>query len=129
MTAIHVVPAKAGTHRQLSSVEPVESSQPHDHRMEKHSYVYLLASGYFGTLYIGVTSNLIQRVWQHREGASEGFTKTYGVKRLVWYECHDDIYQAITREKQIKQWNRAWKVRLIQERNPRWHDLYDEICG
>ncbi|MBZ2209298.1 GIY-YIG nuclease family protein [Massilia soli] len=95
--------------------------------MEKQSYVYLLASRRYGTLYIGVTSDLIRRVWQHREGLADGFTRKYGVKILVWYETHYDIVEAITREKQIKKWNRKWKIELIQKANPLWSDLYPGI--
>ena len=97
--------------------------------MEKPSYVYILASSLNGTLYIGVTSDLVKRVWQHREGLAEGFTKRYGIKTLVWYEVHADITEAIRREKQIKKWSRAWKVELIQKGNPRWRDLYADIVG
>ena len=97
--------------------------------MEKSSYVYILASRLSGTLYIGVTSDLVKRVWQHREGLAEGFTKRYGIKTLVWYEVHADITEAIRREKQIKKWGRAWKVELIQKGNPRWRDLYADIVG
>ncbi|MBM3344717.1 MAG: GIY-YIG nuclease family protein [Betaproteobacteria bacterium] len=97
--------------------------------MSKTYYVYILASGRYGTLYTGVTSDLIKRAWQHQGGFVEGFTKKYAVKRLVWYETHDDVRAAITREKQIKKWNRAWKIRLIQERNPSWRDLYQELVG
>lgn len=96
--------------------------------MEKTSYVYILASGMYGTLYTGVTSNLIRRVWEHREGLVEGFTKEYGVKSLVWYEQHTDIHAAITREKQIKEWRRDWKIELIQKTNPLWRDLFSDIC-
>jgi putative endonuclease len=99
-----------------------------DTAMDQSSYVYILASEPYGILYIGVTSNLLKRVWQHREGVVEGFTKQYGVKQLVWYEIHTEIVQAITREKQIKRWSRNWKVNLIQESNPDWRDLYDEIA-
>jgi putative endonuclease len=93
----------------------------------KNYYVYILASGRYGTLYTGVTSDLIKRTWQHREGFVDGFATKYGVKRLVWYEVHDDAYAAINREKQIKKWNRSWKIKLIQERNPLWRDLFDEV--
>jgi putative endonuclease len=86
--------------------------------------VYLLASGYNGTLYVGVTSHLSQRIWQHKHNIYAGFTKKYSVKRLVWYEMHSEIIAAIQREKQIKKWNRAWKIRLIEEKNPYWEDLY-----
>jgi len=90
-------------------------------------YVYILADERYGTLYTGVTSNLIGRVFQHKKGAVEGFTKKYRVHRLVYYEIHDDIREAITREKQIKKWRRTWKIRLIKEMNPDWDDLYDQI--
>ncbi|GAB3438259.1 GIY-YIG nuclease family protein [Massilia solisilvae] len=95
--------------------------------MDKESYVYMLAGGRYGTLYVGVTSDLIRRVWQHREEFADGFTKKYGVKQLVWYEVHIDIVEAIRREKQIKHWNREWKLRLVHERNPQWRDLYLEL--
>ena len=88
--------------------------------------VYILANRPNGTLYIGVTSNLVQRVWQHKNDLVEGFTKRYGVHRLVWYEAHENMESAITREKMLKRWKRAWKVRLIKEANPEWSDLYDE---
>jgi len=96
--------------------------------MEKQFAVYMMASRRNGTLYIGVTSNLPKRVWEHREGVVAGFTAEYGVKSLVWYELHDDAEAAILREKQIKKWNRAWKLKLIEGRNPRWSDLFAEIC-
>ena len=91
--------------------------------------VYLLASQRNGTLYIGVTSNLIQRIWQHREGLAEGFTKKYEVKTLVWYEQHATMESAIAREKALKKWNRAWKLKLIEQTNPQWRDLWPEING
>ncbi len=97
--------------------------------MAKNYYVYMLASGRYGPLYIGVTSDLVKRTWQHQEGFTESFSKKYSVKQLVWYEVHDDVQSAITREKQIKKWNRAWKIKLIQEKNPRWRDLYVEVVG
>jgi putative endonuclease len=100
-----------------------------DSAMDKSSYVYILASGLNGTLYIGVTSDLVKRVWQHREWLAEGFTKRYGVKMLVWYEVHADIAEAIRREKQIKKWDRSWKVELIQTVSPRWRDLYADIVS
>jgi putative endonuclease len=100
-----------------------------DSTMERSSYVYMLASGLNGTLYVGVTSDLVKRVWQHREGLAEGFTKRYGVKMLVWYEIHADIMEAIRREKQIKKWDRSWKVELIQKTNPRWRDLYADMVA
>ncbi len=95
--------------------------------MEKQSYVYILADGRYGTLYIGVTSNLLQRVWQHREKLVEGFTKQHNIHQLVWFETHSDILAAITREKQLKKWNRSWKVKFVSEHNPTWRDLYHDI--
>ena len=92
--------------------------------MEKLFAVYMMASRRRGTLYIGVTSHLPKRVWEHREGVVEGFTKCYGVRKLVWFEVHDNAESAITREKQLKEWRRAWKIDLIEERNPWWQDLY-----
>ena len=89
----------------------------------------MLASGRNGTLYVGVTSDLVKRAWQHNEGVVAGFTKEYDVKRLVWYEQHGNAESAITREKQIKKWNRVWKIRLIEETNPYWNDLYGQITG
>lgn len=90
----------------------------------KQPCVYMLASQRNGTLYAGVTSNLVQRVWQHKEGLAEGFTKKYGVKLLVWYEQHEMMESAIAREKAIKEWQRAWKIKLIEKANPEWNDLY-----
>ena len=95
--------------------------------MRKQFYVYILASKRNGTLYTGVTSDLIQRVWQHKQYLVEGFTKKYRVKKLVYYEVHDNAESAITKEKQIKKWRRKWKLRLIEERNPEWKDLYEKI--
>ncbi len=87
-------------------------------------YVYILASKRNGTLYIGVTNDLIKRVFEHKEKLVEGFTKEYGVNLLVYYESTNDVKSAIEREKQIKRWNRAWKLRLIEKNNPNWDDLY-----
>jgi putative endonuclease len=89
--------------------------------------VYILASQRNGTLYLGVTRNLIRRVYQHRMKATPGFTSRYGVQRLVWFEVYDEPTNAITREKEIKKWRRAWKMRLIEDANPTWRDLYEEI--
>jgi putative endonuclease len=97
--------------------------------MNKESYVYILASRHYGTLYTGVTSKLVKRVWEHREAVVDSFTKRYGVKHLVWYEIHYDIMEAIKREKQIKKWERAWKIALIQKDNPLWRDLYDDFVA
>ncbi|MDX1419327.1 MAG: GIY-YIG nuclease family protein [Rubricoccaceae bacterium] len=96
--------------------------------MPRQGYVYILASDYNGTLYVGVTNDLLRRVWEHRSDAREGFTKRYGVHRLVHYEAFDDIRDAIVREKQLKKWNRAWKLRLISSENPDWDDLYKQIA-
>ncbi|MDR2239871.1 MAG: GIY-YIG nuclease family protein [Zoogloeaceae bacterium] len=97
--------------------------------MNKQPCVYLLASGKNGTLYTGVTSNLIGRIWQHRTHAVEGFSKRYNITRLVWYELHPTMESAILREKRIKKWNRAWKVELINKENPSWRDLWPDIVG
>jgi putative endonuclease len=97
--------------------------------MEKVGYVYILANARYGNMYVGVTSDLVQRVWQHRGEFVDGFTKTYGIKRLVWYEIHGGIEEAIYREKQIKKWNRTWKINMVHKFNPLWRDLFDEICG
>ncbi len=90
--------------------------------------VYLLASKPNGTIYIGVTSNLVKRVWQHKNDRVEGFTDRYGVHILVWYEAHDTMENAIVREKALKVWKRVWKLELIEETNPGWHDLYGELA-
>ncbi len=97
--------------------------------MEKQFAVYIMASRRNGTLYIGVTSDLVKRVWEHREGVVDGFTKQYGVKTLVWYEQHGNAESAIMREKRLKKWNRQWKLMLIEGFNPTWRDLYPEIVG
>ena len=93
----------------------------------KQPAVYMLASKRNGTLYVGVTSNLAERVWQHRNDVVAGFTKKYGVHMLVYFELHGDMESAIIREKRLKKWNRAWKLRLIEEMNPDWDDLYQSI--
>ncbi|MFN3700706.1 MAG: GIY-YIG nuclease family protein [Alphaproteobacteria bacterium] len=97
--------------------------------MKDYFYVYILASQRNGTLYIGVTSNLIQRIYQHKQGLVDGFTKKYKVKLLVYYEQHDGAQSAIQREKQMKEWKRRWKLDLIEKNNPEWEDLYDEVTG
>jgi len=93
----------------------------------KQFYVYILCSKRNGTLYTGVTSDLIKRVYEHRNKLAKGFTNTYNVHRLVWYEIHESADSAITREKQLKKWNRAWKLDLIETHNPEWNDLYEEL--
>ena len=90
-------------------------------------YVYLLASQRNGTLYLGVTNNLVRRIHEHKAKVSPGFSREYGVNRLVWFETYDDPTNAITREKELKKWRRAWKLQLIEESNPQWVDLYDQI--
>ena len=96
---------------------------------ERTYWVYILASKLGGTLYIGVTSNLVKRVYEHRTKVVAGFTKEYGVHRLVYFEQHADIEAAIHREKRLKKWNRAWKICLIEEVNPNWDDLYPQIVA
>ncbi len=90
-------------------------------------YVYLLASDRNGTLYVGVTNDLVRRIYEHKSKILRGFTSQYGVNRLVWFETYDDPINAIAREKDIKKWRRAWKLRLIEQSNPQWVDLYDQI--
>lgn len=89
--------------------------------------VYILASKRNGTLYVGVTGNLLKRVWEHKNDLVEGFTRKYSVYKLVWYELCSDISAAIVREKQIKKWNRAWKLSLIEQTNASWRDLYEDL--
>lgn len=93
----------------------------------KQPAVYILSNKRNGTLYIGVTSNLIKRAWEHRESQVDGFTKKYTVHKLAYFELHDDMLTAITREKQLKKWRRAWKLALIEKTNPEWKDLWEEI--
>jgi putative endonuclease len=90
-------------------------------------YVYLLASGKYGTLYLGVTNDIVRRVYEHKSKAVAGFTKRYAVDKLVWFEIYDDPTSAIMREKELKKWLRDWKIRLIEEHNPQWIDLYPQI--
>ena len=94
---------------------------------ERSPCVYLLANGMRGTLYAGVTSDLVQRVWQHKNDLVDGFTKQHGVHILVWYELHETMESAIIREQAIKAWRRAWKIELIESLNPQWRDLYPDI--
>ena len=95
--------------------------------MSKQPAVYILASKRNGTLYVGVTSNLVKRVWEHKNGTARGFTQRYRVNQLVWYELHETMESAIIREKRIKNWKRDWKLELIESKNPDWLDLYDRI--
>jgi putative endonuclease len=94
---------------------------------EKQPCVYLLAGKRNGTLYVGVTSDLVKRVWEHKNDLVEGFTAKYGVHLLVYYEMHADMLGAITREKQIKKWDRSWKLKLVERNNPEWKDLWPEV--
>lgn len=94
----------------------------------KGGWVYIMTNRPNGTLYVGVTNDLVRRTWEHREALAEGFTKRYGLKRLVWFEGHEDIRTAIQREKTMKHWPRAWKVRLILASNPAWRDLYEHLA-
>lgn len=95
----------------------------------KQPAVYILTSKRNGTLYVGVTSDLIKRIWEHKNDLVEGFTQKYKVHQLVYFEQHQDMLSAITREKQIKKWNRAWKLVLIEKNNPDWRDLWGDIAG
>jgi len=98
-----------------------------NHDMMKLPCVYLLASRRNGTLYVGVTSDLVKRVWQHKNDLVEGFSKQYGVHMLVWYEPHETMESAIKREKSLKKWNRKWKLDLIEQSNPQWQDLFNDL--
>lgn len=109
----YVIPAKAGIHPRKTPM--------------KQPSVYILASKRNGTLYIGVTSDLVKRIWEHKNELVEGFTQKYHVHQLVYFEQHQDMLSAITREKQLKKWNRAWKITLIEKDNPDWRDLWEVI--
>ena len=91
-------------------------------------YVYILANQRNGTLYVGMTDDLVKRIWMHKNEVLPGFTKDYGVKKLVWFEAHESRESAFQRERQIKKWNRVWKLELIERSNPIWRDLYEEIA-
>jgi putative endonuclease len=91
-------------------------------------YVYLMPSGRHGTLYLGVTNDLVRRAYEHKTKAVPGFTSRYSIDRLVWFECYDDPVNAIAQEKKLKKWRREWKVQLIEKQNPEWFDLYDGIA-
>ena len=93
----------------------------------KQPCVYIMASQRNGTLYIGVSSDLVKRVWEHKSDLVEGFTRQYGVHTLVWYEVHEEMSAAIAREKALKEWKRIWKLQLIEAMNPEWRDLYEEL--
>jgi putative endonuclease len=92
-------------------------------------YVYILASRKDGAMYIGVTNDIVRRIYEHRTKAIPGFTAKYNITRLVWFEIYDDPVSAISREKELKKWKRAWKIQLIESQNPRWDDLYESICN
>jgi putative endonuclease len=112
-----VVPAKAGTQGWRRAVDG------------KHPCVYILASQRNGTIYVGVTSDVVRRVWEHRSGAVPSFTEKYKVYILVYAEFHETMEAVISREKQIKRWKRVWKLELIEQNNPQWRDLYDELAS
>ncbi|MBC7895277.1 MAG: GIY-YIG nuclease family protein [Cytophagaceae bacterium] len=97
--------------------------------MERHYYVYMMANRPYGTLYVGVTNDLIRRVWEHKNAFVNGFTERHDLKSLVWYEVHSSSYEAIRREKLIKKWHRDWKVNHVQAMNPAWEDLYAAIAA
>ena len=126
---VAVTPAKAGVQDALDARRCILLIVGIEKNMTKQPAVYILASKRNGTLYIGVTSDLIKRVWQHRNDEVDGFTKQYQVHTLVYFELHNTMMDAIRREKQIKKWYRAWKIRLIEEENPEWRDLWFEITG
>lgn len=92
--------------------------------MNKRFFIYILSSGHYGTLYVGMTSNLYKRIWEHKNKVFDGFTKDNNVTELVYYEAHDNFESAVTREKQMKNWKRQWKINLLQTDNPYWEDLY-----
>ena len=95
----------------------------------KQYFIYILASKRNGTIYLGITSNLLKRIYEHKNNLIEGFTKKYNVHTLVYYETYNDIYDAIAREKSIKKWKRQWKIELIEKFNPKWEDLYYRLSG
>ena len=117
--ALLVIPAEAG-------IQCARLNAPMD---EKQPAVYILASARNGTLYIGVTSDLVKRIWQHKNNCVPGFTERHGVHILVLYEMHASMEAAIVREKRLKKWERMWKLRLIEEQNPQWRDLWSDIIG
>jgi putative endonuclease len=110
----------------IPAPEP-ESREISDMPMNKQPAVYILANKKNGTLYVGVTSGLVKRVWEHKNKVVKGFTERYGIHQLVWYELHDTMESAIERENALKNWKRAWKLELIEKTNPNWNDLYESI--
>ena len=121
---------KAGTTKSIChSVLDTESLQGTQNFLMNNYYVYILTNRPYGTLYTGVTSNLVKRVYQHRTKATKGFSFKYNVNKLAYFESHNEIQEALKREKQIKSWRRQWKVELILRKNPLWKDLYGEIVS
>lgn len=100
----------------------------YNEKMDKQYHVYIMARARNSTFYVGFTSELPKRVWEHKNQVVRGFTQKYGIKNLVYYETFDNPEEAIKREKRLKKWNRTWKMRIIEEMNPEWKDLYEEIC-
>ena len=96
---------------------------------DKSFYVYIMAKARNSTFYVGITSDLAKRVWEHKNKVTDGFTQKYDIKNLVYYETHNNAEAAIHREKRLKKWNRTWKMRIIEEMNPEWEDLYESICN
>ena len=113
--------------RSLSRKSRIREPESRESAINKQPAVYILASKRNGTLYVGVTSNLVKRIWEHRNNLVEGFTQRYGIHNLVWYEPHESMESAIQREKQLKEWKRKWKMRLIESANRNWEDLYNTL--
>ena len=113
--------------RNFDNCDTVSKARIQENYVNKQPAVYILASKRNGTLYIGVTSDLVKRIWEHNNNMVEGFTKRYNVHRLVWYELHDSMQSTIIREKRLKDWKRKWKLELIESSNPKWQDLYHRI--
>jgi putative endonuclease len=130
---LFVIPAKAGIHLLLMNFPeqiqwiPAFAGTTETGMFDRYPCVYILASRERGTLYVGVTSDLVKRIWEHKNDLVEGFTKKYRVHHLVWYEQHKTMTTAIAREKAIKEWKRSWKIELIETTNPHWRDLYPAI--
>ena len=127
-----VVPDKRSDRPAPVCLRPGSGTQFSKHKrtafeVSKQYYVYLITNERYGTLYVGVTNDLVRRIYEHREGVVQGFSKQHGLSRLVWFEAHDDVLAAIGREKAIKRWRRDWKMNLIQAMNPKWDDLYESI--
>lgn len=97
-------------------------------RINKQAFVYIMTNRPNGTLYVGAATNLVKRVWEHKQGLGSKFTSKYNLHRLIYFETHSGIEDAVARERRIKKWNRAWKIELIETLNPDWHELYDELC-